>query len=56
VWTSHQADDGDAFILWSTRLVPSDATILEGPVLLDDPHGLVLVQAACEQFGVLLVS
>jgi hypothetical protein len=56
VWTSHQADDGDAFILWGTRLVPSDATILEGPVLLDDPHGLVLVQAACEQFGVLLVS
>jgi hypothetical protein len=56
VWTSHQADDGDAFILWGTRLDPAAATILEGPVLLDDAHGLALVQTACERFGVLLVA
>jgi hypothetical protein len=56
VWTSHQADDGDAFILWGTRLDPAAANILEGPTLLDDPHGLALVQAACERLGVLLVA
>jgi hypothetical protein len=54
VWTSHQADDGDAFILWGTRLDPNAATVLEGPVALTDPHGLRLVWAACESSGVLL--
>jgi hypothetical protein len=56
VWTSHQADHGAAFILWGTRLNPAAATILEGPVLLDDAHGLALVQTACERFGLLLVA
>jgi hypothetical protein len=56
VWTSHQADDGDAFILWGTRLDPIAATILEGPIRLDEPQGLALVQATCERLGVLLVA
>lgn len=55
VWTSHQADDGDAFILWGNRLDPAAATILEGPLALTDPHGLALVVAACEQLGIVLV-
>lgn len=55
VWTSRQADDGRAFILWATRL-DAAATILEGPVRLDDAQGLALVRAACERFGVLLVA
>jgi hypothetical protein len=54
VWTSHRADDGDAFVLWGTRLDPAAATIFEGPVTLTDPHGLALLAAACEQLDVLL--
>jgi hypothetical protein len=54
VWTSHQADHGDAAILWGTRLNSAELALREGPVALDSPHGLKLVQAACERLGVLL--
>jgi RES domain len=54
LWTSHQADDGDAFLLWGTRLDGAAATILDGPLLLSDPRGLARVAAACEQIDMLL--
>jgi RES domain len=56
VWTSRQSDDGDAFILWGTRLDTSDASVLEGPLALDEVQGFQLVQRTCEQLGVLLVA
>jgi hypothetical protein len=56
VWTSNQSDDGDAFILWGSRLDPTATDILEGPILLDSPPGITIMQAACEQFAVLLAA
>jgi len=54
VWTSRQSDDGDAFILWRTRLDPDAMDILEGPIELESPAGVLLVQRACEHLGILL--
>lgn len=54
VWTSRQSDDGDAFILWETRLDPDAMDILEGPIELDSAPGVLLVQQACEQLGIVL--
>ena len=56
VWPSRQSDDGDAFILWGTRLDPSGASALEGPLALDEAQGLQLVQRTCERLGVLLLA
>ena len=56
VWTSHQADHGDAVILWETRVDPKELAVQEGPYALDDAPGLKLVARACERLGVLLVA
>jgi RES domain len=56
VWTSHQADHGDAIVLWEIRMDPDALEVLEGPYALDDAHGLKLVANACEQLGILLVA
>lgn len=54
IWTSHQCDDGPAFILWGTRLDPGAAEILSGPVALSSAPGIRLVARAAEACGVLL--
>jgi hypothetical protein len=55
-WTSHQADTGDASILWASRLDPLSVAVLEGPVRIDEPPAGTLAQRACERLGVLLVA
>lgn len=54
VWTSQQCDDGDAFVLWATRLDPAAAEILSGPLALRSAPGVQLVAGVAEACGVLL--
>jgi hypothetical protein len=54
LWTSHQADHGDAVILWETRLGTARFHVVEGPYSLDHGHGLRLVRKVAEQCGVLV--
>jgi hypothetical protein len=55
VWTSHQADHGDAAILWETLLDTSDLSVIDGPLALDGPIGIALVRNACQALDVTFV-
>jgi hypothetical protein len=54
VWTSQQCDDGEACMLWGTRLPPESAEILDGPLVLSGAFGVRLVAGVAEACGVLL--
>jgi len=54
VWTSQQCDDGEACVLWGTRLPPESAAILDGPLALSSTFGIRLVAGVAEACGVLL--
>lgn len=54
VWTSHQADHGDAAILWQTRLDSNRLEPASDAVELDSWPGIGIVRDACERCGVLL--
>jgi len=54
LWTSHQADHGDAVILWETRLGTARFHVVDGPFALDHGHGLRLVREVAEECGVLV--
>lgn len=54
VWTSHQCDDGYAFMLWGTRLDAGATETLGGPVALSSSPGVTLVAGVAEACGVLL--
>lgn len=55
IWTSHQADHGDAAILWETRLDAGALTVVDGPLDLDGSIGTALVRNACQSLDVVLV-
>lgn len=56
VWTSHQSDDGDAMILWGTRVRRAELSVIEGPYRLDDGPGFLLAQRAAEMADVVIVD